>query len=68
MQNRTTTISGARRTKPDVARGGDSQREHRHCVDHAEGNDRDGNRLEPQLYPAEPAQDGDLHDVVEPEG
>jgi hypothetical protein len=27
--------------------GGDRKREHRYCVDHAERDDRDGNRLEP---------------------
>ena len=67
MQNRTTTISGARRTGPDCREGEDGEREHRHCVDHAEGHDRDGDRLEPDPNAAEPAQGGDLDDVVEPE-
>ena len=45
----------------------DSQWEHRHRVDHAQGHDRDGNRLEIKWHPAQPAQSGDFYDVVEPE-
>jgi hypothetical protein len=52
----------------DVTRAETASGEHRHCVDHAEGNDRDGNRLEPKPHLAKPAQGGDLLDVVEPEG
>ena len=54
--------------RPRRCEGGEGQRKHRHCVDHAEGNDRDGNRPEPEPDAAQPAQSEDLHDVVEPEG
>jgi hypothetical protein len=46
---------------------GDGQREHCDRVHHAEGDDRDGDRVEPEPDAAESAQGADLDDVVEPE-